>query len=171
MTSRFDTKKRKILALLEIPDEEYHDLSPKGSVDEPIRPLIRDINRLPGLVTTSSCSGRVSVFAEGKKNEVLESELDQNGGVVRAGPGGKGSGSWLYVSHSPIEVSENAQDLSFLSMFGLKPRSSHALGPPTMRASYIHLKFEPMVRLGSLFKEKGDTDLWLDTPHIDRIFG
>lgn len=50
----FESRKRKILADLSVPDTEYTDLSPKGSVDEGIRDLIRDINALPGLVTTSS---------------------------------------------------------------------------------------------------------------------
>jgi tRNA wybutosine-synthesizing protein 3 len=65
----FISRKRKILTDLSVPDAEYTDLSPKGSVDEGIRDLIRDINALEGLVTTSSCAGRVSVFVEGSKKQ------------------------------------------------------------------------------------------------------
>ncbi|KAL1881509.1 hypothetical protein Plec18167_003105 [Paecilomyces lecythidis] len=65
----FESRKRKILAELSVPDAEYTDLSPKGSVDEGIRDLIHDINTLAGLVTTSSCAGRVSVFLEGRKKK------------------------------------------------------------------------------------------------------
>lgn len=47
----------------------YADLSPKGTVDAGIRELIGEINAREGLVTTSSCAGRVSVFLEGKKKK------------------------------------------------------------------------------------------------------
>lgn len=64
----FTTRKNKIIEELAIPDEDYTDLSPKGSVDLGVRDLIRDINALPGLVTTSSCAGRISVFLEGRRD-------------------------------------------------------------------------------------------------------
>jgi tRNA wybutosine-synthesizing protein 3 len=63
----FEASKQRILAQLAVPAEEYDDLSPKGSVDAPIRALIDRLNSAPGFVTTSSCSGRVSVFVEGNK--------------------------------------------------------------------------------------------------------
>ena len=40
------------------------DKSPKGFLDEPIRELVTDINKAYDMVTTSSCSGRVSLFQE-----------------------------------------------------------------------------------------------------------
>ena len=40
------------------------DLSRKGSVDEPIRELVDYINELDSFYTTSSCSGRITVFSE-----------------------------------------------------------------------------------------------------------
>lgn len=40
------------------------DLSRKGSVDEPIRELVEYINAHDSFYTTSSCSGRVTVFSE-----------------------------------------------------------------------------------------------------------
>lgn len=63
----FARRKEAILAQLAVPDEEYTDLSPKGTVDAGIRDLIDEINGLEGLVTTSSCAGRVSVFLEGRR--------------------------------------------------------------------------------------------------------
>ncbi|KAK7715312.1 hypothetical protein SLS64_004011 [Diaporthe eres] len=63
----FARRKEAILAQLAVPDDEYTDLSPKGTVDAGIRDLIDEINGLDGLVTTSSCAGRVSVFLEGRR--------------------------------------------------------------------------------------------------------
>ncbi|KAF7182660.1 hypothetical protein CNMCM7691_002321 [Aspergillus felis] len=95
----FESRKRKILAELSAPDTEYTDLSPKGSVDEGIRDLIQDINALPGLVTTSSCAGRISVFLEGRKKQNDQQQEQRQ----FAPSGGKGAGKWLYVSHDPLK--------------------------------------------------------------------
>ncbi|KAE8147295.1 methyltransferase TYW3-domain-containing protein [Aspergillus avenaceus] len=97
----FESRKRKILAELSVPDAEYIDLSPKGSVDEGIRDLIHDINILPGLVTTSSCAGRISVFLEGRKKQQQKLQDEPERQFVASG--GKGAGKWLYVSHDPLE--------------------------------------------------------------------
>jgi tRNA wybutosine-synthesizing protein 3 len=147
MQSRFEAKKHRILELLETPDEDYQDLSPKGSVDESIRPLIADINRLAGLVTTSSCSGRVSVFCEGKKKDGDGAETEGKAEVARPGPGGKGRGSWLYISHDPIKVLE---DTDFMSLFGLQPHRSQPNESTVPPCTFIHLKFEPMVYIGTI---------------------
>lgn len=76
ITPGFVVRKSKILSDLSVPDAEYTDLSPKGSVDEGIRDLIRDINALDGLVTTSSCAGRVSIFVEGRKETNKKRKTD-----------------------------------------------------------------------------------------------
>jgi tRNA(Phe) wybutosine-synthesizing methylase Tyw3 len=151
MQSRFEIKKRKILEQLDIPDEDYEDLSPKGSIDEPIRTLISDINRFDGLVTTSSCSGRISVFLEGLKKDIdgIEPHPEPQLGTEtsRAGPGGKGGGgAWLFVSHSPVEVSKETQPLHFMPIFGLTESRDEGKPTPGIKSRYIHLKFEPMVR-------------------------
>ncbi|KAJ9298916.1 hypothetical protein DTO271G3_3158 [Paecilomyces variotii] len=146
----FESRKRRILAELSVPDAEYTDLSPKGSVDEGIRDLIRNINGLSGLVTTSSCAGRVSVFLEGrkkkkekqKKNTTATSNMkiaDDDGEEGRdenhddddddaerqfASTGGKGGGRWLYVSHDPVKVTEagdSVESRSFHELFGMAP--------------------------------------------------
>ncbi|KIW96873.1 uncharacterized protein Z519_02264 [Cladophialophora bantiana CBS 173.52] len=61
----FVAKKSQILSHLDQPEGTYTDNSPKGTVDAQIRDLIDEINRYDGLVTTSSCAGRVAVFVEG----------------------------------------------------------------------------------------------------------
>ncbi|PLN78555.1 hypothetical protein BDW42DRAFT_202027 [Aspergillus taichungensis] len=109
--SVFESRKGKILADLSVPDAEYTDLSPKGSVDLAIRDLIREINVVPGLVTTSSCAGRISVFLEGRKKlkqtqqqQQQQPQTQEEGGPSRqfAPSGGKGAGRWLFVSHDPL---------------------------------------------------------------------
>ncbi|CCC08817.1 unnamed protein product [Sordaria macrospora k-hell] len=85
-TPSFLTRKSKILSQLSVPDAEYTDASPKGSVDVAIRELIDEINHgYEGLVTTSSCAGRVSVYLEGVK----KSKKTLNGA---SGGGGEGEG-------------------------------------------------------------------------------
>lgn len=143
----FVSRKNKILAELSAPEEEYSDLSPKGSVDEGIRDLIEDINTLPGLVTTSSCAGRISVFLEGRKAPNLSEESPSAGDGRKFVPsGGKGAGRWLYVSHDPLEIKENQ---SLLKLFEMVPgdgkppgvdKGGHAL-------RLVRFHFEPMVNL------------------------
>lgn len=86
----FSRRKQTILAQLALPDEEYTDLSPKGTVDAGIRDLIDEINAVDGLVTTSSCAGRVSVFLEGRRGGGRGSREigdDGGGGIVAGGRG------------------------------------------------------------------------------------
>lgn len=86
----FARRKETILAQLALPDDEYTDLSPKGTVDAGIRDLIDEINALDGLVTTSSCAGRVSVFLEGRRG---------GGGL---GPGPPGPAAAAQGDSSPV---------------------------------------------------------------------
>lgn len=140
--SAFVERKKKILEQLAIPDTEYTDASPKGSVDEGIRDLIDEINQQSGFVTTSSCAGRVSVFLEGRRVAEVEGEDEQIAGV-----GGKGAGgAWLFVSHDPVpDTGDKNTDWS--SMFGLE---DSALAQETIgvvkERRLVHFKFEAMVR-------------------------
>lgn len=125
----FEARKSKILEQLAVPDAEYSDASPKGTVDAGIRHLLAKINAAPGFVTTSSCAGRVSVFVEGRKTvpaqqpqqqrdaadggdeetTEIHGQQDETSDRIQpastqtvAGLGGKGGGgTWLYVSHDP----------------------------------------------------------------------
>ncbi|KAF2839817.1 hypothetical protein M501DRAFT_953658 [Patellaria atrata CBS 101060] len=151
----FKHRKATILKQLSVPQAQYNDLSPKGSIDEPIRALIDDINAIEGLVTTSSCSGRISVFLEGKRKKDTPEDLPRQNedkdlpGI--AGPGGKGGGTWLFVSHSPVDVPErNEGDRfnwgdHFTRLFGLRPHEVVPRYSLSSGISLVHLKFEPMI--------------------------
>ncbi|KAK2861273.1 hypothetical protein FQN49_004371 [Arthroderma sp. PD_2] len=168
----FTARKDKILKDLSVPDEDYTDLSPKGSVDIAIIPLIRDINRLPGLVTTSSCAGRISVFLERGKspkgqadNDTLEAERasadpgnNLNGdGLDRGEPdelenanrfvptGGKGSGKWQFVSHSPLTADRKDIETNMHELFGLKPSQGQTGLRSRGELQLVKFKFEPMI--------------------------
>lgn len=95
----FTQRKRRILSALAVPDEDYTDLSPKGTVDAGIRELIDELNGVEGFVTTSSCAGRVSVFLEGRR-------VREGGGDVGSGgvPGPDGGGA--LPSHYAAELDE-----------------------------------------------------------------
>lgn len=127
----FKSKKEAILKQLQLARHEYTDLSPKGSVDVAIQDLINEINAVPGLVTTSSCSGRVAVYLEGQKS----SGNDGNSA------GGKGGGKWLLVDHDPLDVTKTASEI--YSMFEKSEEKSCGLEG----ARWVHFKFEPMVSL------------------------
>ncbi|KAI1153792.1 methyltransferase TYW3-domain-containing protein [Nemania diffusa] len=149
----FSRKKERILELLAVPDAEYSDASPKGSVDVGIRDLIGEINALDGFVTTSSCAGRVSVFVEGRKagdGEKPEAEGDDAARpATLAAVGGKGGGgTWLFVSHDPVVNSAN-EDVK--GLLGLRESLEHERdrGDPAKETlkdtRLVHFKFEPMI--------------------------
>ena len=89
-----------------------NDKSPKGSVDEKIRPLVNLINLHPEFVTLSSCSGRVAMFdpegsscddhqLESSTNELTDSNTptQQTKEVKGTEISGKGRGKWIFVTH------------------------------------------------------------------------
>ncbi|KAF9776119.1 hypothetical protein IL306_005731, partial [Fusarium sp. DS 682] len=136
----FIERKKKILEQLAIPDTEYTDASPKGSVDEGIRDLIDEINLQSGFVTTSSCAGRVSVFLEGRRVAEAEGEDERVAGV-----GGKGAGgAWLFVSHHPVpDNGDGTTDWS--SLFGLEePTEPQGTTGAVKGRRLVHFKFEAM---------------------------
>jgi tRNA wybutosine-synthesizing protein 3 len=167
----FALKKHRILSQLSVPDAEYTDASPKGSVDAGIRHLIDQINAREGLVTTSSCAGRVSVYLEGVKaspgggqRELVSAggtgagdgggeEHEQHGQASSAG--GKGGGEWLFVSHDPVEEGsdgEGGEEGYERLLLGLGPaevagEETGQYRGLTASSRLIHFKFEPMVCL------------------------
>eukprot|EP00978_Attheya_sp_CCMP212_P009431 scaffold22312_cov48-Attheya_sp.AAC.2 len=119
------------------------DKSPKGSVDEPIQPLVDLLNRHPHFATLSSCSGRIALFDPNHKDDISpqdqfsainsvpeqpEGETDDPGSLMmdsRQQASGKGSGRWLLSCHHQIETrdlvdsldscrNQNNEDDSFL---------------------------------------------------------
>ena len=165
----FLAKKQIILSALAIPSSSYTDRSPKGSVDDGIRDLIERINRLEGIVTTSSCAGRISVFLQGRNRPFQGDVEDEDPGGFQDGfdkgggnndgsggglrqfktvPGGKGRGGrWLFVSHEPIKVpsKQDLGDTPLFTLFGLSPvpRVSEELNSSQVR--FVRFQFEPMV--------------------------
>ncbi|KAL2356652.1 methyltransferase TYW3-domain-containing protein [Cryomyces antarcticus] len=148
----FAAKKRTILQHLAVPDAEYADSSPKGTVDMGIRELVDEINSVDGLVTTSSCAGRVAVFLEGRK-QLAPNPQDEDEFEARVPPqvhsnaGGKGlGGRWLYVSHDAIEISEEPPAMQLRTLFGLvSPEQQTEHDPQKDSPRFVHLKFEPMI--------------------------
>eukprot|EP00873_Tetraselmis_striata_P029077 jgi/Tetstr1/449341/TSEL_003855.t1 len=84
----FATRRRN--ALHELYDLDG-DRSRKGSVDAPIQDLVDLINAHPHMFTTSSCSGRISCFAEPTPE-------------TRAA--GLKGGEWVYASHDKADADE-----------------------------------------------------------------
>lgn len=152
MSTNFQVKKSKILEQIQVPDEEYTDLSPKGSIDVGIRVLVGEINKIDGLVTTSSCAGRISVFLEGTKKASLQPLLEDSVGQSAqepaiAGPGGKGGGKWLFVDHEPVSKTST----TIHALFGIDIPSGSPIEPG---ARFVHFKFEAMVRRMPFFDTK-----------------
>lgn len=155
--SNFTAKKDAILASLAVAEPSYTDLSPKGSVDEAIRPLIERINALEGVVTTSSCAGRVSVFLEGSRyanpKENRDDAENTYGGLKEqaAVPGGKGMGGrWLFVSHSPVHFPSGGDSLaSRLGMCHQHELYDYQNAIEVSQVRLARFQFEPMV--GKIF--------------------
>ncbi|KAI9172290.1 tRNA wybutosine-synthesizing protein 3 [Paramyrothecium foliicola] len=162
----FVERKARIVQQLAVPEAEYADASPKGSVDAGIREFVDEINGVEGFVTTSSCAGRVSVFLEGRRAV----GPDADDGQQVAGVGGKGGGgTWLFVSHEPLSGEDGAgiprQDWS--AVFGLGDAETtsewKAKGGHSRSRRLIHFKFEPMLLLRCAlqagFRESGAVSL------------
>ena len=91
MEDNFDIDKRNILS--------KKDKSRKGSIDEPILPLILFLNSLKDYYTTSSCSGRILVMRippDARKDHV----------------------EWLMTSHEPVSIDKVKSNLKGLNSPG-----------------------------------------------------
>ncbi|KAI0863374.1 methyltransferase TYW3-domain-containing protein [Xylaria cubensis] len=148
----FSRKKERIIEQLAVPDAEYSDASPKGSVDAGIRDLIEDINALDGFVTTSSCAGRVSVFVEGRKagdSGEAEEHDDENAAArpaTLAAVGGKGGGgAWLFVSHDPVPGFMRDGVRNLLGLHDCERERGDGPEKTPQDIRLIHFKFEPMI--------------------------
>ncbi|MCJ1251966.1 hypothetical protein MMC30_009204 [Trapelia coarctata] len=147
LSSLFVGKKDRILKDLSIPLEDYTDLSPKGSVDVGIQDLIDDINGMEGLVTTSSCAGRISVFLEGSKEDVYKEGSEGLSSQVIV-PGGKGNGGrWLYVSHDPVQQLGDGvwEEGSILKLLGMSSQVQSRTKTKPRTTRFVKFQFEPMI--------------------------
>jgi len=91
-----------------------NDRSPKGSVDSRVVGILREINRRPEFVTTSSCSGRVFFMAYGRPRGTA-------GGEHLVLPGARTRlGRWRRVSHEAIEDAAAYFDLESEPLAGVR---------------------------------------------------
>lgn len=130
MQDPFQQKKESILKEIGETTLGTPDASPKGSIDVFCIPIINVINSHKDMVTTSSCSGRVSVFLEGVK------EINDNETKI----GAKGNqGHWLFVTHDPKDLDNWHKDQDF--DFNLDINQ----GNLSLNTRYILYKFEPLI--------------------------
>lgn len=141
MSTAFANKKQKILQQLNAPPDEYTDASPKGSVDEPIREFVDEINQIDSLVTTSSCSGRFAIYLEGQRKGTTD-EHESNDQPQVTSSGGKGGGQWLFVTHTALPDAPSTREM----IAGQDNLPTIYSDEPFSAASrLVHFKFEPMI--------------------------
>lgn len=126
LDSNFEQRKRKILDGLQFESKtENPDKSPKGFIDEPIIPLIACINDTNTFYTTSSCSGRISLFLQ----EKLINIKSQKGG------------EWLLISHNLITSEQITNAINcYLNKVNLITDNLSS-----SKFVEISLKFEPFI--------------------------
>lgn len=95
------------------------DLSRKGSIDEPIRPLVDIINNNPYYYTTSTCSGRISLIEKPRENASI-----------------KKGGRFLLNNHEKLNLEDF---LSVILSFSQRESSK------TEEYTCLWLKFEPFI--------------------------
>jgi tRNA wybutosine-synthesizing protein 3 len=118
-----------------IPQDVKLDKSPKGFIDPPIVPFMELINTGGDYETTSSCSGRIAIFAEKT---------------------GQATGFWMFVSH------EKVSKYDYTLLFGGKQVVSldDEQVPETENLQLIFFKFEPFIlHVSSPDAEKGQSFL------------
>ncbi|KAJ1922653.1 hypothetical protein IWQ60_006393, partial [Tieghemiomyces parasiticus] len=159
----FVARKRAILAEIA---SHTKDKSPKGFIDEPIIPLLDLINRHPDYVTTSSCSGRIAVFADHQLEPSEAQAPATTGGLLQPTVTTEGitdddtvdrsHGQWLMVTHDPLDLkglSKSVREWVFAQYAGRilaydgsqgtkaeEEESSDAPLPP-----FATFKFEPLI--------------------------
>lgn len=133
MLDPFDQKKQSILDEINETSASTPDLSPKGTIDEICMPIIELINSNKDMVTTSSCSGRVSVFLEGIKD--LHNIND-----IQIGAKGN-QGHWLFVTHDKESLPNWYKQVAF-KYTGENNKFAAMLNNNTR---YILYKFEPLI--------------------------
>lgn len=147
-------RQRKV-ALLTGLQSNARDASPKGSIDEEILPLVIQLNKYDGVVTTSSCAGRMVCYLEGAKvltHSSTSSSLDTS--TDQASLGGKGGGRWLYVSHKPYSMNNDSgssmnlfDDIKYMEP-DPKAVMPSGLNIASSSTRFVRLKFESMVSYG-----------------------
>lgn len=136
----FDRKKEHILQEIGINSENNPDASPKGTIDTLCLPLIFLINSHKDMVTTSSCSGRVSVFLEGSKDKKATQKVEEESKILKIGAKGEG-GRWLFVSHEKSDIHEWWSHEDVALQFG----GNINMEDCNEGTRYILFKYEPLI--------------------------
>ncbi|CAL9096891.1 unnamed protein product [Musa acuminata var. zebrina] len=123
----FEKRKAAVMATLAAPAP---DKSPKGAVDAPIVPVLDALNRHHSYFTTSSCSGRISILAHGRRPAPDAGAVEGDGNNTASKKKAAG-GSWLFVSHDPADPAA-VVDL----LFG---------GPEKSVEGDLVFRFEPLI--------------------------
>nr|GMC77290.1 tRNA wybutosine-synthesizing protein 2/3/4 [Ipomoea batatas] len=113
----FEKRKAATLASMNSPEP---DKSPKGNIDAPILPLLAAINSHPSYFTTSSCSGRISIFAHPT--------------APSNNPKKAKGGTWVFISHDPVDP-DSVSPLLFGTTELTQSPGSHSLV----------FRFEPLI--------------------------
>ncbi|OUM54909.1 hypothetical protein BVG19_g4360 [[Candida] boidinii] len=153
----FDQKKESIQREISETTSDSPDASPKGTIDELCIPIIKLINSHHDLVTTSSCSGRASVFIEGSKlrksNQETRTSQEQpkqtetsnnNQDIFDYKIGAKGEGGhWLFVTHNENEVDGWWKDKGI--KFSKDVFQTKKVSDFDLSTRYILFKYEPLI--------------------------
>ncbi|GME78414.1 unnamed protein product [Ambrosiozyma monospora] len=159
MSDPFDQKKAAILSEIDLTSSDHPDASPKGTIDELCIPIIKLINSHKDMFTTSSCSGRVSVFVEGFKitktkklvsetpDEKTTSEMSErnpgqgeNKDNFKIGAKGEG-GHWLFVTHDDTKLDNWWVD----KKISFENNSTKKIQDLNLSTRYVLFKFEPLI--------------------------
>lgn len=141
MDISFHARKKQILCNLSSGDS---DKSRKGSVDYPLVEHIDFLNGCDDYVTTSSCSGRIVVYADPGIPTSEDTDYNEQPAKEKRKKGGE----WLMVSHEQLKVTDSGEDLVKM-LFGT--RQVHQEDPTSIEneqvntSSLVYFKFEPMV--------------------------
>lgn len=136
--SEFYHEKRTILS-------QKEDFSRKGSIDAPIVDLINKVNRFDEYCTTSSCSGRIVIFAQPSPEFCDTRQHELNGDAVDSATeqvlnykAKKRGCNWLHVTHDLI-LRGTVQDIIDL----VQRNCDEILNQ--QEKQMIVLKFEPFI--------------------------
>lgn len=119
----FEKRKAATLASMNSPEP---DKSPKGSIDTPILPLLAAVNSHPSYFTTSSCSGRISIFAHPT--------------TPSTNPKKAKGGTWVFISHDPVHPNSVIPLL-----FGTEPVCSDGGLTQSPACHSLVFRFEPLI--------------------------
>ncbi|KAG5510571.1 hypothetical protein JKF63_06868 [Porcisia hertigi] len=131
----FSAHKARILANLET---NACDLSPKGSVDVKCLPLMAVLNTHMDYITTSSCSGRISLFHSIMHNEASRTDDGTATPKPRMKRGENTALGWVFVKHSMLRPVEMLRIVRFLCGVAITPEDV-ALDAAQMEKHAAHM--------------------------------